>query len=242
LAQNPAVLFMRAPTEAIEGAASAMKAEDSESIRALVEAMFTNPGMYRMPDIMAAIVKQRLIDAETAYLNGKTAGVTEGAVVDALNMLATSFEAPDYGRVSQLQVQFVRSRLAALMPMLFKPVTPALKTNEPNVPMSAVQAIFLISVLIDQKIQNGNYQVAPAEWDRDIYPRAMEQERARQELQRRIEAGEVNVGARFELKAGLSATQARGDLLRLLQQRISAMSVADGLKLFNQTFARLGIE
>lgn len=161
---------------------------------------------------------------------------------DALNLLATSFEAPDYARVSLLQVQFVRSKLASSMPTLFKPVTPDLKVNEPNVPMSPAQAIFLISVLIDQKIQNANYQLAPADWDRDVYPRAMEQESASQELQRRIKSGEVQVQPRFELKAGLLAVRGRGDLLRLLQQRILAMSVADGLKLFNQTFARLGIE
>lgn len=53
------VLFMRGPTIEIEDAASAMKAGDSDSIRAVVEAMFKFPGMYRLPDIMAAVVKQR---------------------------------------------------------------------------------------------------------------------------------------------------------------------------------------
>ena len=234
------VLFMRGPTTEIEDAASGMKAGDPDSVRAVVEVMFEVPGMYRMPDMMAAVVKQRIIDAQTAYLGGKNTGVTDGALVDAINMLATTFQTPDYGMVSLLQVQFVRGRLASTMPILFKPVKPDLKIGEPNVPMSPMQAIFVISVLIDQKIQNGDFQLSPAEWDRDVYPRAMEQERARQELNRRIESGEVQ--PRFELRGSLSISTAHLDLLRLLQQHILAMSVADGLKLFNDTFARLGMQ
>src|ERR1700719_4718689 len=72
---------------------------------------------------------------------------------------------------SLLQVQFIRGRLASTMPMLFKPVKPDLKVGEPNVPMSPLEAIFVISVLIDQKIQNGEFQLSPAEWDRDVYTR-----------------------------------------------------------------------
>ena len=97
------VLFMRAPTKEIEDAASAMKPGDSDSVRAVVESMFKVPGMYRMPDMMAAVVKQRIIDAQTAYLGGKTTGVTDGAVVDAINMLATTFQTPEYGMVSLLR-------------------------------------------------------------------------------------------------------------------------------------------
>ena len=169
--------------------------------------------------------------------------VTDAAVVDAINTLATRSRSPDYGRVSLLQVQFIRGNFASTMPMLFKPVKPDLKVGEPNVPMSPLQAIFVMSVLIDQKIQNGDFQLSPAEWDRDVYPRAMEQERARQELQRRIASGEVQVQATFKLGVTVGAlTHPDGTLLRLLQQRILAMSVADGLKLFNDTFARLGIQ
>jgi hypothetical protein len=50
-----------------------MKAGDSDSVRAIVEAIVNFPRVYRMPDIMAAVVKQRLIDAQMVYLDGKTA-------------------------------------------------------------------------------------------------------------------------------------------------------------------------
>jgi len=96
-----------------------------------------------------------------------------------------------------------------------------------------------MSLLIDQKISNPDYQATPAEWDRDVYPKLLEQERARQELQRRIAAGEVQVKA--ELRASVSISHSKGDLLFLPPQRIREMSVADGLKLFNETVARLGI-
>lgn len=238
---NPVMLFLPGPNKPIEDAASAMTLGNSDSIRAVVEAMFKLP-RYRMPEVMAAVVKQRLLDAETAYLDGKSAGVTDGAVVDALNSLATAFETPDYGRVSLLQVQYVRGRLTSgVAPTLFKPNQPDLFVGAANVPMSPLQAFFLMAVLIEQKLRNGAYQVPPADWDRDVYPRAVEQERARAELQRRIAAGEVQVQTGYELRAGLSISQADGTLLMLLQQRIAAMSVPEGLKLFNETFARLGI-
>jgi hypothetical protein len=75
---------------------------------------------------------------------------------------ATAFEAPDYGRVSFRQVQFVRGRLADLVPTLFKQVNPDL-----DVPMSPLEALYLMAVLIDQKIENEDYQVPPAQRDRD---------------------------------------------------------------------------
>ena len=57
-----------------------VKPGDLDSIRGVVEAIFKFPRMYRMPDIMAAVVKQRLIDAQAAYFDGKTAGIVDGAV------------------------------------------------------------------------------------------------------------------------------------------------------------------
>jgi hypothetical protein len=42
---NLVILFMRGPTNDIEDAASAMKPGDSDSVRAVVEAMFKQPGV-----------------------------------------------------------------------------------------------------------------------------------------------------------------------------------------------------
>jgi hypothetical protein len=230
------------PYQAIENAASDMNPRDADSLRAVAEAIFNFPLTYRMPDVMAAVVKQRLIDAQKAYLDGKTPGIVDGAVVDAINALATAFEAPDYGRTSLLQVQFFRSSLAAGMP-IFLHSAPDTKADEPNPPMSPLQAIFVMGLLIDQKLTNPDYQVAPAEWDSDSYPRLLAQFQQRRELQRRIEAGEVKVQTNGELRSrvvmGPPYDQA---LLTLVRKGVLAMSVADGLKLFNETFARLGIQ
>jgi hypothetical protein len=228
------------PYQTIESSASTMKPGDLGSIRAVVDAIFAFPRQYRMPDVMAAIVKQRLIDAQVAYFDGKTSGTVDAAVVDAINTLATTFDTPDYASVSLLQVQYMRNLLATGMPTLFKPVTPDIKVGEPNVPMSPLQAIFVMSLLIDQKMQNPDYQKPPAEWDRDIYPKLMLQDEARLELVRRIKAGEVPKGEpQYRVIVGPPFD---GSLFFQLRRRIAAMSVADGLKLFNETFARLGIQ
>jgi hypothetical protein len=232
--QNPGMLIVPTARDLLGAAAMTMTPGDKDSIRAVVEAMFKT-WQFRLPEMMDAAVKQRLIDAQVAYFNGKTQGVTDGAVLDAFNALATAFETPDYGRVSLLQVQFVRGRLADLVPTLFKQVNPDL-----DVPMSPLEALYLMAALIEQKIENEAYQVPPAEWDRDVYPRAIEQDRARKELQRRIASGEEQ--PKYELRGRVTAEHKQGDLQWLIQQRILAMSVMDGLKLFNETFARLGIQ
>lgn len=225
------------PYDPIEKAVAAMKASDSDSVRAVVEAVFNFPHVFPLPEIMAGALKQRLLDAEIAYLAGRTPGIEEGSVVEALNALATAFETPDYARVSLLQVQLVRSNLAFFMP-IFMHAAPAAEVGEGNPPMSPLQSMMVISSLISRKLFMADYQLSPAEWDRDAYPRLLEEERARQEFWRRIAAGEA--GARFQVTGQLSALQA--DLMNLLRRRILAMSVADGLKLFNETFARLGIK
>lgn len=231
------------PYQAIENAASAMKPGDAGSVREVVDAIVAFPRIYRMPDVMAAIVKRRMIDAQIAYLDGKTPGTVDAAVVDAINALATTFDAPDYERVSLLQVQYMRDKLASGMPMLFKPVTPDLKVGEPNVPMSPLQTMFVMSILIDQKFSNGDYQKSPEEWDRDMYPRLVKKDQAMAqevaELRRRIAAGEDVPKAQLRIGDNEPATLT---FFFSLQRQIAAMSVTDGLKLFNETFARLGIQ
>ena len=114
---------------------------------------------------------------------------------------------------------------------------PEVKAEQPNPPMSPVQAIFLMSQLIGQKRLNPDYQVPPAEWDRNVYPRLLKQARASDELRRRVAAGQ----AKYEVRARLSAMGAENSLQIILSQRVRQMSTTGGLKLFNHTFARLGL-
>jgi hypothetical protein len=231
------------PYQQIEVAASAMRPGDLDSIRAVFEEIVNYPRYYRMPDVMAAIVKQRLIDAQRDYFAGKNAGVVDGAIVDAINALATAFDTPGYARVSLLEVQFLRSRAVSAMPYLMRSA-PDTKLGEADPPMSPLQAIWIMSLLIDQKLDNPDYQAIPADWDRDYYPKLLEQaraqDRARDELRRRIATGEGKAQTKYEGR--LIAGPPRSPELRfLLARRIREMSMADGLKLFNETFARLGI-
>lgn len=216
-----------------------MKPGDADSVRAVVEAVFNFPHIFALPEMMAGVLKQRLMDAEIAYLSGKNTGVEEGSVVEGLDALVSAFETPDYARVSLLQVQLVRSNLVFFMP-IFMHAAPAVEAGEANPPMSPLQSMMVMSSLISRKLFMTDYQLPPAEWDRDAYPRLLEEERARQEFWRRIAAGEP--GTRFQVTAQLRGSVTPGDLMNLLRQRIRAMSVADGLKLFNETFARLGIK
>lgn len=224
------------PFQPIEDAASLMTPDDSSSVRTLVDMLFKFPMMFPMPDMMATVVKQRLIDAQKAYLNGKASGTIDGGVVDALDGLANEFDAPDSARTSLLQVRFLRNRLAVQMPV-FMGSAPDPKADEPNPPLSPAQAMFLMSWLITQKSANPDYQVAPAEWDRDYYPRLQEQARKADELRRKVEAGE----AKYEVKASLKVGTTTTNSYVLILRRIRQMSVVDGLKVFNDTFARLGI-
>jgi hypothetical protein len=216
-----------------------MKPGDADSVRAVTEAIFAVPRIYQMPMVMAAVVKQRLIDAQIAYLNGKTAGTPESGVVDALNGVVVQFQMPDYGMVSLLQVQLMRMSFGFLMPEFMRSSAgPDIEPGQPNPPMSPLQAIATTAGLIDQKLLAPDYQVPPAEWDRDKYPVLLQRLRAAQELRRRIAAGETPPKPSGRLEV---FTVGPENLQSILRQRIATMSVADGLKLFNDTFARLGI-
>jgi hypothetical protein len=76
--------------------------------------------------------------------------------------------------------------MAELMPVLMHSA-PNTKIDEANPPMSPLQAIFIMGLLIDQKVGDPDYQVAPAEWDRDVYPRLLAQLQQRQEVKRRAQ-------------------------------------------------------
>jgi hypothetical protein len=80
--------------------------------------------------------------------------------------------------------------------------------DAPNPPMSPFQALFLSLSLVDQKLINPDYQAPPEEWDRDFYPRLLQQARTYRELQRRIAAGEVKP----EFKATLQVSTAKEDI------------------------------
>ena len=135
--------------------------------------------------------------------------------------LAAKFEMPDYAMVSLLQVQLIHMNLTSFMPVLMHPeVGPEIKAGEPNPPMSPLQTILVTAGLIDQKLLMQDYQVPPAEWDRDVYPRLLKAELSRQELRRRIAAGEVQP----QMKARLSGFSS--DLPSILRRHIASMSVA----------------
>jgi hypothetical protein len=227
----------RSPYQGIEDAAAAMKPGEADSVRRAAEELFKFPQMYPMPDVMAAVVKQRLIDAQMAYLAGKSPGVADGAVVEAINALATAFDTPDYARVSLLQVRFFRTRLATGMP-IFMRSTPGAKSDEANPPMSPLQGIYVMTSLMDQKFANPDYQAEPADWDREYYPRLVEQARAIDDLRKRIAAGDAKPAIKYELRVG----GGKPDFQIMVRQKIARMSVAEGLKMFNETFGRLGIK
>jgi len=77
---------------------------------------------------MEAVVKQRLIDAQMAYIDGKAPGIVDGAIADAINSLATTFDAPDYGRVSLRQVRFFRSNMRWRCRYSYNPIRPGRTT------------------------------------------------------------------------------------------------------------------
>ena len=235
---QPAALPGLAADLAIENAASLMKRDDPQSVRAVVEAIFKFRHSYQVPEVIASVVKQRLINAQIAYLDGRTAGTAEGNVVDALNRLTVEFALPAYGAVSLLQVQLTRVRCGTTMPVFMRSNTGLdIKLGEPNPPMSPLQTIETIATLIDEKLLAPDFQVPPAEWDRDVYPRLAEQQRVAEEVRRRIAAGEVQ----SQMKARMTLVSTSDDLRHAIQRRISSMPVADGLKQFNQTLTQLGI-
>jgi len=225
-AQNPTAgggQMLQGPYDNIERAASQAKAEDANSIAALVDEVFNYSHSHeRLPEVLETKTKGRLVPAEISYRRGNSPGVKEEQIANMLNNLAKRFGAPAYAMTNASQVRFLRMHMALTEPIFIGTglTNPNAKVGDSvNDTMSPVQAIHLIDVLITQKKLNPMYQVPVTEWDpsKATFPRRP--------------AGRLT-----------ASMNPKADEMRdILSKSVSGLTVDDAGRLIDEAFGTLGI-
>lgn len=156
-------------TERIEAKARAVKGADKEAIRNLTAEIMTQYGWDNAPSLIGNSVKNRIVNAEQKFQDGKGQGITELAVARALNGLVVKFNAPSYAYTSPSEVRELRGRLLAFLPDLIGRGRVAdgnarAKTPRSPIPlMSPVEAAYVAMTMIHQKMNNPEFQMTQSE-------------------------------------------------------------------------------
>jgi hypothetical protein len=95
-----------------------MKHGDPVAAGALVDEVFANHGIDPAISAAAPSMKDRLVQAEVDFQNGKSRGVTEDKVAATVNQLADRFGAPAYAHTDVNDVKDLRVRMLTLYPSM----------------------------------------------------------------------------------------------------------------------------
>jgi hypothetical protein len=231
-----------ATPQSIENKAAVATTDDPNSIRDLVDELFNLPRAYpRMPSIIADTVKNRLVQAEILYRQGKKPGVREQDIVDVHNDLVDRFEGPRHSKTTLSQVRTLRMWLALSQPKLMGTGIARQDGGQTiNPTMAPVQAAHLLATLIDQKFINPDFQVTPEEWETDSLHRVHEKIAA---ARARMSAGHgTGQASQGTLRGRNLSADRRREIEETVYPKISALTATDGLQLVEQTLRSLKLD
>jgi hypothetical protein len=189
-----------------------------------MDEVFADHGLDQHIAASAASIKDRIVAAELAYQDGKTAGIPPARLVATVNQLARQFNAPAYAYTDLAEVGRLRIRMLTLYPSLIGRGPAATRNDlqphfEKN--MAPIEAFHVVATLVHQKIFNPRFQMSAKE--------------------RR--AGRVSMIARTRvLGPPAAASQLRTqEMLAKIGSRAATMSFRDVLSQSEQALDTLGI-
>jgi hypothetical protein len=227
------------PWQKLEARAKLENPSDANSVRALMDEIFSFPRSFGpIPPEMQELVEQRLVQAEMSYKFGRRPGIQEADLVTLFDKLAEKLSLPDYARTTPHQVEVLRFGMEISMPCFMGPANTknsSAAASPGSGELSPAQATHVLFVLAEQKMFSPDYQLAPEEWERTQYKPAMDRLLKYKELR---DSGQLEKGVKTE--ARLSVIQPQ-NLRMILSQRISDMSITDGLDIVEEVFKMEGI-
>lgn len=145
--------------------AALLHAGDTAAITDLAHQMFQSVGIsIEVADLFG--FTDRVVQAEKAYLQGEQLPIQEADVVRAINDLANSAGTPAWTHTSVSEATKLRVRLTVLYPQLMAYQGPPDSKGGYKLfgaEMSPLQAAYLATSLVYQKIYNSDYQFTAAE-------------------------------------------------------------------------------
>jgi len=214
------------PASRIEQKAANVRVGDQESISALVNEIFRSKGWDSEFSTDAGRIKQKLIAAEVRFHTQRQPGVSEGNIVRAVNTLVRTLDLPEYARTDAYEVRKLRITLMSGFPHVIGPYAAGrdAASNAPPLPekLGPVEAVFIASTLVQNKILLGEYQMTAQE--------------------RRSQWSELHQPTSGK-KPQISGLTERGvELKRRYAAGISRLSAADRQQLLDNSLSAIGIE
>jgi hypothetical protein len=219
--------------QSIEEKARKAKGNDESAIRELADAALDDNKVGVIPTEMLNEMKERLIRAEIRYRNGKK-GVHEIAIVRLINDLVDKFGAPDYAKTSPLQVRTMRVCLKQFFPSFI-----AQEADEKskglrkeigariNPEMSPLEAAYIATMLIWQKILNKDWQVAPEKWTPDSLRKNDAETAANSEPHLTLMGGNEKATEMMRLITRRGASLSRTDMRNLIQTSLDTLEIEE---------------
>lgn len=169
----------------------------------------------------ANAIKDRVGRAESRYRQGLASGIPESKIVRTVNGLVRRFDLPDYVKTSDYEVRNLRLGLLPHFPQVIA------QKNQSSLPvsvgeqidseMSPAEAVFILAMMIQQKLANPEYQLTHLE-----------------RVNRWSERRNRHVG-------GPTQNRSR-EIETALNQAVLSTSMTDALQLSGITLNTLGIE
>lgn len=213
---------------------------DEQAVHELADEIFNTPYFAEMPDDLRQAMKARVLRHESDYRKGKK-GVKEGQIVLTVNGLADKFELPAYAKTSPLQVRVLRARLRAGYPDFIaqdtNPQNKGLKKKAGThlkVEMSPLEAAFTTAVLLQQKMLNEDFQLAPGDYSDNLHKKELEKWQAAREGR---ESGEA-----YKHRLGFAEKSKQREMREAITRKAAGMKTSDLLALPDETLDALGIK
>lgn len=207
----------------VDRAARNVKGGDEAAVRILVNEVFADNGIDEKIVATAGSVPDRLVAAEVAFQKGKAPGISEEAVVHAVNQLAVRFNAPDYAFTDVKELRRLRFKMLTVYPGLIGRGSAATRDESKHHferTMSPVEAFHVAATLVFQKIANPEFQFSRKEIEA-----APQQDKA----------------ALAKLTQSVANGERTRELLGVIRQSAASMSLRDILSQSEQTLDRMGI-
>lgn len=215
------------PLEAINQKAKNARSGDSQDAEEYISEIISVAGLEsELRGFTSTAIKERVGRSESLYRQGQSAGIPEAKIVRTVNGLVRQFNLPDYTKTSNYEVRRLRLGLLPNFPQVItqrnQGMQPVSAGAQIDSQMSPAEAVFVLAMMLQQKIANPDYQLTHAE-----------------RVNRWSEMHNHRV-ARRNLPD--SAQNRSREIKQALNRAVGSTSMSDALRLSGVTLNTLGIE
>ena len=148
----------------LDSKARVAKTGDENAVRLLADEVINQFAAPEAKEVLSQF-KDRLVRAEMDYRRGREAGISERKLANSFNQLTRQLGVSESGRVSPTQLRYLRVQLITAFPN-YVSQTSDQRPGKPIIAnaLSPLEAAGLTLVLINNKLSNEKFQLAPEEW------------------------------------------------------------------------------